>query len=143
VLRYETFTRAQGYDVVVYEGLMRILIVSTDYDTRCIFATALRRRGYEVRELADPDRVVDAAGDCDVVITDYPTRTDAGATVTELLRRDPSTRHVRILNATTHVFEHEIDEAGAAGVDETVVLPAEPDAVIASVQHLLGETNRC
>jgi hypothetical protein len=46
---------------------------------------------------------------------------------------------VRILNATTHVFEHEIDEAGAAGVDETVVLPAEPNAVIASVQHLLGE----
>jgi CheY-like chemotaxis protein len=117
---------------------MRILIVSTDYDTRTIFATALRQRGYDVRELADPDRAVDAASDCDVVITDYPTRTAAGRTVTELLRGDPSTRRVRILNATTHAFSYEIEEAGAAGVDETVVLPAEPNAVIGSIQHLVG-----
>jgi CheY-like chemotaxis protein len=99
----------------------------------------LRRRGYDVRELADPDVVVDAARDCDVVITDYPTLTDAGPTVTELLRRDPVTRHVRILNATTHALAHEIDEASAAGVDKTVVLPAEPNTVLASVQHLLDE----
>lgn len=118
---------------------MRILIVSADYDTRSIFATALRQRGYDVRELADPDRVVEEAHDCDAVITDYPTHTDAGSTVTELLRLDPSTRHVRILNATTHAFEYEIDQAGAAGVDETVILPAEPNAVIASLQHLLHE----
>ena|SRR5689334_8055999 len=121
---------------------MKILIVSTDYDTRSIFATALRQRGYDVRELAEPDRVVDAAGDCDVVITDYPTRTEAGVTVTELLRRDPATRRVRILNATTHAFGFEIREAATAGVDATVVLPAEPKDVVASVQHLLNERGR-
>jgi CheY-like chemotaxis protein len=118
---------------------MKILIVSTDYDTRVIFATVLRRDGYDVRELAEPDHVVEAARDCDVAITDYPTCTGVGATVTELLRRDPSTRHVKILNATTHAFWHEIDAATAAGVDETIVLPAAPDAVIATVRQLLDE----
>ncbi len=116
---------------------MRILVVSTDYDTRSIFGTALRSSGYDVCELGDPDQVVDAARDCSLVITDFPTRTDSGMTVTQLLRRDPQTRYIKILNATTHVFAGEIDEAGAAGVDSTIVLPAVPDAVVASVQRLL------
>jgi CheY-like chemotaxis protein len=119
---------------------MKILIVSTDYDTRAIFGTVLRRNGSDVRELAEPDHVVEADRDCDVAITDYPPCTGVGATVTELLRRDPSTRHVKILNATTHAFSHEIAAATAAGIDETIVLPAPPDAVMATVRQLLDET---
>ena len=141
-LHDETFAFRQGYEAIVCarEGQMKVLIVSTDYDTRTIFATALRRNGHEVRELAEPGHVVDATRECDVVIKNYPTPTEKGATVTQLLRRDPSTRHVKILNATTHAFGHEIDEADAAGVDETVVLPADLDVVIASVEHLLDGT---
>ena len=116
---------------------MRILIVSTNYDTRNIFATALRNNGYDVRELDDPDRVIDVAHDCDAVITDFPTATDAGPTVTHQLRHDPRTKHMKILNATTHAFWDEIDQAIAAGVDATVVLPASPDEIVASVQRLL------
>jgi CheY-like chemotaxis protein len=116
---------------------MEILIVSVDYDTRTIFATTLRREGYAVRELADPDRVVAAARDCALVITDYPTPTASGRTVTELLRGDPRTREIKILNATTHALWDEISDADMAGVDATLVLPALPERVVSSVQRLL------
>lgn len=116
---------------------MRILVVSTDYDTRIIFATALQSVGYDVRELADPDGVVEAARDCSLVITDFPTLTDSGKTVTQLLRNEQQTRHIKILNATTHAFSDEIDQARAAGVDATIVLPAAPNRVVASVESLL------
>jgi CheY-like chemotaxis protein len=118
---------------------MPILIVSTDYDARTIFATALRSRGYTVRELTEPSEIVAAAHDCDLVITDYPTTTESGGTVTELLRADPRTRNIKILNATTHAFLEEIGDAVEAGVDATVVLPALPDEVVARVERLLAD----
>jgi CheY-like chemotaxis protein len=118
---------------------MPILIVSTDYDARTIFATALRSRGYTVRELTEPSEIVAAAHDCDLVITDYPTTTESGDTVTELLRADPRTRNIKILNATTHAFLEEIGDAVEAGVDATVVLPALPDEVVARVERLLAD----
>ena len=128
-----------------------VLIVSRDYDTRSIFGAALRRAGYSVRELADPDQVVAAARGCGIVITDFPTTTDSGKTVTSLLRHDPMTRHIRILNATTHVWADELSEATAAGVDATILLPAFPERVVQCVDRLLkspvqargaGEANR-
>jgi CheY-like chemotaxis protein len=114
-----------------------VLIVSTDYDTRSIFGTALRRAGYTVRELADPDQVVVAARGCAIVVTDFPTQTGSGKTVTSLLRSDPLTRKVTILNATTHVFGDELAEANFAGVDATLILPAYPDRLVECVRRLL------
>jgi CheY-like chemotaxis protein len=118
---------------------MEILIVSTDYDTRTIFATALRSAGYTVRELADPAQVVSAAEGCALVVTDYPTPAGASGTVTALLRNDPRTYSLKILNATTHAFWDEIAEAEAAGVDATLVLPATPARLIACVGRLLAD----
>lgn len=116
-----------------------VLIVSTDYDTRSIFATALRRAGYSVRELADPDQVVGAARGCAIVVTDFPTQTGSGKTVTSLLRSDPLTRNLTILNATTHVFGDELAAADVAGVDATLILPAYPDRLVECVRRLLEE----
>ena len=114
-----------------------VLIVSRDFDTRSIFATALRSAGYCVRELADPDQVVAAARDCTIVITDFPTTTGSGKTVTSLLRSDPQSRNVAILNATTHVWAEELTEANTAGVDATIILPAFPDRIVSCVRQLL------
>lgn len=114
-----------------------VLIVNRDYDTRAIFATALRSAGYSVRELAEPDKVVTAARGCAIVVTDFPTTTESGKTVASLLRSDPRTRNVTILNATTHVCGEELDEADLAGVDATLILPAHPDRLIECVRRLL------
>jgi CheY-like chemotaxis protein len=120
-----------------------VLIVSRDYDTRSIFAAALRSAGYTVRELADPDDVVAAARGCAIVITDFPTTTASGRTVTSLLRGDPTTRDVTILNATTHAWGDELMQANAAGVDATLVLPAFPERLVDCVRRLLGKTSEC
>jgi CheY-like chemotaxis protein len=114
-----------------------VLIVSRDYDTRTIFAAALRNAGFAVRELGDPDRVVAAARGCALVITDFPTATESGDNVTSLLRGDPSTHHVAILNASTHVFDNELAEAKAAGVDATLLLPTFPERLVECVRELL------
>jgi CheY-like chemotaxis protein len=119
-----------------------VLIVSRDYDTRTIFATALRTAGFAVRELADPDHVVAAVRGCAIVITDFPTETGSGRTVTSLLRSDPTTRGVRILNATTHVWGDELTEASAAGVDATLVLPVFPQRLVDCVRRLLENEGR-
>jgi CheY-like chemotaxis protein len=87
-------------------------------------------------------RVASAARGCALVITDYPTRTGDGATVTQLLRRDPRTQHIKILNATTHAFWDELDEANAAGVDATLILPAVPGQLVACVRRLLADGQR-
>jgi CheY-like chemotaxis protein len=115
-----------------------VLIVSRDYDTRTIFATALRRAGYTVRELADPDQVVAAARGCAIVVTDFPTATASGETVTSSLRKDPLTRNVTILNATTHVWADELTEANIAGVDATLILPAFPERLVECVRRLFA-----
>jgi CheY-like chemotaxis protein len=116
-----------------------VLIVSRDYDTRTIFAAALRSAGYVVRELEDPDQVVAAARGCAIVITDFPTTTGSGKTVTSLLRADPVTRGVTILNATTHVWGDELTEASEAGVNATLVLPAFPGRLVDCVRRLLSD----
>lgn len=114
-----------------------VLIVSRDYDTRTIFAAVLRNAGFAVRELADPDQVVAAARGCAIVITDFPTTTASGNNVTSLLRGDPLTNEVTILNASTHVLDDELAEAHAAGVDATLVLPAFPERLVECVRQLL------
>jgi len=117
---------------------MRILIVSIDFDTRAIFGTALRHSGFDVRELAEPDAVVAEALDCDVVVTDYPTRLSDGETVIAELRHDPRTAKLKILNATTHVEAERLLEAEKAGADATVVLPAFPGTIVKTVRELLS-----
>lgn len=119
---------------------MTILIVNRDYDMRTILATMLRSQGYDVRELGDPDCAVEEAQDCDIAIIDHPTPTRTGDTVTRLLRRSSRSRRIKILNATTRAFAVEIQEAIAAGVDATVVLPASLGEVVAAVRGLLPHT---
>ena len=134
-----TRTQARGTGDEPRDEASDVLIVSRDYDTRSIFATALRTAGYTVRELEDPDQVVAAARGCAIVVTDFPTTTESGRTVTSLLRSDSLTRNVTILNATTHVFDDELAEASVAGVDATLILPAYPDRLVECVRRLLAQ----
>lgn len=117
-----------------------ILVVNPDPDAQCIFCTALEHSGYEVRVAPDASRAVDAAVGCALVITDYPVRLADGRTVTELLRAHEATAALPILNATTHALPHQIQEAFAAGVTETVVLPAHLDAIVGVVRRLLSSS---
>ncbi|HKW49044.1 MAG TPA: hypothetical protein VJN70_16450 [Gemmatimonadaceae bacterium] len=132
-------TQSPGTGDESHNATNDVLIVSRDYDTRSIFAIALRTAGFAVRELADPDQVVAAARGCAIVVTDFPTQTGSGKTVTSLLRSDPLTRNVTILNATTHVSGNELADADVAGVDATLILPDYPDRLVDCVRRLLDK----
>jgi hypothetical protein len=58
--------------------------------------------------------------------------------VTARLRNHAHTRDVKILNATTHVYGDEIENAAAAGVNATLVLPATPRELVGCVRKLLA-----
>ena len=118
--------------------MTRILIVNPDPDTQNIFATALEHAGYRVSTIADPASVVDEAGDCALVITDFPVRGQSGFSITHMLRANPATALLPILNATTHALPAEIQVAHEAGVTLTIVLPADVHAIVDGVRRLLA-----
>jgi DNA-binding response OmpR family regulator len=117
---------------------MEILIVNRDEDLIVILAAYLRREGYGVRVLADPQRVVQEVRGCSLVITDYPTFVAGGTTVTALLRANAETRHVKILNATTRATWTKVVDAATAGVDVTILLSECFDEFLWAVRHILG-----
>ena len=115
-----------------------IVIANPDSDARLILQLALEHAGYRVLLSESPEELVALASTCALVITNYPTPVPRGGTVTQLLRADPATADVLILNATTHATPAEIDAARRDGVTETIVLPAELRAIIARVRALVG-----
>ena len=125
-----------------------ILVASADADVRIIVATLLAHAGFAARPLEQPDRAVDAAlerrdgcGPCALVVTDFPTYASSGRTITELLREDPRTAVLPILNATTHAFPTDLERAAAAGVNASLVLPASGERIVAEVEGLLADAH--
>ena len=116
----------------------RILVASRDVDTQEIFCAMLRHAGYAVHALQDPDGVVEEARGCALVITDHPVVARHARTVTRMLREDPGTAGVPILNATTHVLPEELAAAQDAGVSESIVLPMRLDVIVDKVHAMVG-----
>jgi CheY-like chemotaxis protein len=117
---------------------LSILVASPDPDAREIFCAALEYAGFETRVLSQPDRLLDEAAGCAVVITDHPNVVGQDRTLTRLLRDHPPTARIPILNATTHALPQELQDASADGVTETVILPVPIEQVVEMVRGLAG-----
>ena len=116
-----------------------IVLVTRDEDALAVFGAVLRHAGFAVRELNDPAAALDVVEHelPALVITNFPTIAGE-ATVTELLRGNPRTADVPILNVTSHVLPHELARAEAAGVTVSVPMPIALAQLVAEVQRLLG-----
>ena len=122
----------------MFAAMPRILVAHQDLDARLILCAALEHAGYSPRALVDPDRVLEEACGCSLVVTDFPMRLSHGKTLTEALREHPPTADVPILNATTHAMRAELEAASHAGVTETLVLPTALGDILAMVRRLVG-----
>jgi CheY-like chemotaxis protein len=118
-----------------------VLVVSPDEDARRIFALALEHGGYRVRVLAEPDAALATVLEQRpaLVITNFPLPVAGGRTMTEVLRADPRTRTVPILNVMSHVTDRELASARAAGIDVSLPMPVELRTLIDAVRRLLAE----
>ncbi|MBI2941446.1 MAG: response regulator [Chloroflexi bacterium] len=122
----------------------RVLVVDDDGFTRRVLTSFLNREGYQVRIAEDGEEGLHKAQrDCpDLVILDVEMPRLKGVDVCEALRDHPATHDVLILMVTVK-DELEVKlSAFAAGADDYVTKPFEPEEVIARAKALLSRARR-
>jgi len=117
-----------------------LLVVDDDAPSREFMRTLLTYRGHRVEQASDGDRALRMAAHRppDVVITDVLMPGLDGYELARALRGEPATRHIPIVFNTAHYGPQEIRSlADACGVRDVILKPAQPSAVLATIDSLL------
>src|SRR5438067_508618 len=116
-----------------------ILCVDDDATTRFVFATALRRAGFEVREAASGAEGLRLAADKpDLVILDVRLPDMSGFEVCARIKADPVTAAIPVLHLSGVASSvQERAEGLLGGADGYLTKPVELPELIAHVQALL------
>src|SRR4051812_12770605 len=121
-------------------SMATLLIVDDDAPSREFMRTLLTYRGHRVEQASDGDRALRMAArrPPDVVITDVLMPGLDGYGLARALRGEPATRHIPIVFNTAHYGPQEIRTlADACGVHDVILKPAQPSAVLATIDSLL------
>jgi CheY-like chemotaxis protein len=115
----------------------RVLIIEDNDDARESLAWLLRQKGHEVRTAATgQDGLAQArAGSADIVLLDIGLPDIDGYEVARQLKADAATRHLWLLAVTGYGTEEDRRRALAAGFDEHVAKPVEPDELEALLEQ--------
>ena len=118
-------------------ALPRVLIVEDNADARESLAWLLRQKHHEVHtaENGEQGLALARAGAADVVLLDVGLPDIDGYEVARRLKADPATRHLWLLAVTGYGTDDDRRRALAAGFDEHVAKPVEPDALDALLQR--------
>jgi signal transduction histidine kinase/ActR/RegA family two-component response regulator len=118
-------------------ALPRVLIVEDNADARESLAWLLRQKGHEVHtaETGEEGLALARTGAADVVLLDIGLPDIDGYEVARRLKADPATRHLCLLAVTGYGTDDDRRRALAAGFDEHVAKPVEPDALDALLQR--------
>ncbi len=116
-----------------------ILVIDDADETRYALARYLKKAGFEVREAADGKAGLALAQQLpSLIILDVKLPDVSGFELARVLRADPKTSRIPILQVSA-AFTETTDkvEGLAGGADGYLVLPAEPDELVAHVRALL------
>lgn len=118
-----------------------ILIVEDNEDNLVIYSTILAHVGYRVLEARDGETGIRMAQQehPDLILMDVSIPVIDGWEATRRLKADPATADIPIFALTAHALESDREQAKAVGCDGYLPKPAEPRAVLASVQRQLGD----
>jgi CheY-like chemotaxis protein len=116
-----------------------ILVVDDRPDARYALVRTLMGAGYDVRETATGrDALRLARTSPDLIVLDVALLDIDGFEVCRRLKSDAATRAIPIIQKTAVYKDPEHRRQGlAAGADEYLVDPVEPDELIATVRRLL------
>ncbi|MEK6373302.1 MAG: response regulator [Acidobacteriota bacterium] len=121
---------------------MSLILVADDHPlNRYFLSTLLSYYGHEVIEAADGVEALQAARRRrpDLVIIDVVMPRMDGPELVRALRADPDLAGIPLIFYTASYREQESREiARQAGVDHVIIKPADPDAVLETVQRALG-----
>jgi two-component system CheB/CheR fusion protein len=113
----------------------RLLIVDDNPDSAESMRLMYRLAGHEVRTVHEGGEAVEAAAQlgADAVLLDIGLPDIDGYEVARRLRADPRTREVLIIAITGYGREDDVRRSREAGIDDHVVKPVDPDAVLARI----------
>ncbi|WP_030441752.1 SpoIIE family protein phosphatase [Actinoplanes subtropicus] len=117
-----------------------LLVVDDDAPSRELLRTLLTYRGHQVEQASDGDQALAMAArrPPDVVITDVLMPGLDGYELARALRGEPATRHIPIVFNTAHYDPQQMRSlADACGVHDVILKPAQPSAVLATIDSLL------
>jgi CheY-like chemotaxis protein len=116
-----------------------ILIVDDYPDALDIWALYLRSMGYRVSTASDGAAAIEQAERLlpDLIVLDLELPQVSGFDVAKHLRSNPETRAIPLIAATGYSHRGQLDRARQAGFDQIVLKPADPDALVEEIEHLL------
>ncbi len=116
-----------------------ILVVEDEAATRRVFATFLRRRGFDVLEAEHGQSALLMArrNEPHVIVLDIQMPVLDGVTTAELLKLDASTAHIPLIAVTGHPFPGGEEEARRYGFAAYLPKPLSPDDLARAIAELL------
>jgi CheY-like chemotaxis protein len=135
------YLEVTAIDGVVNVRAKHILIVDDYPDAVDILAIYLRAAGYRVSTAADGASAIAQAELHlpDLIVLDLELPRVSGFDVAARLRATPETRDIPLIAATGYSHVRQLDRARAAGFDQVMVKPCDPDTLIREIERLLPE----
>jgi len=121
------------------DGQRTILVVDDFDDTRLLLRTWLQRKGYQVVEAQNGQQAVAEAENSqpDLIIMDVEMPELDGLSATRKIRELPNSQEVPIVVVSAYGADQFRTEALAAGCNEYVSTPFEPEELEKLIQTLL------
>lgn len=123
------------------DGVLRVLFVDLDTDTREMYGEYLRRSAVIDFEEASDGREALAKAltqPRDVIVTETRLPGIDGYELCQLLRRDLATKTTPIIVVTGESVPHNLERARKSGADAVLVKPCLPDALLAEIRRVTG-----
>ena len=116
-----------------------ILIVDDYPDALEIWAIYLRAMGYRVSTAVDGAVAIAQAERLqpDLIVLDLELPRVSGFDVAKRLRSNPATAAIPLIAATGYSHEQQLDRARAAGFNQIVVKPFDPEMLVEEIDRLL------
>ena len=118
-----------------------VLVVDDTPSIRFLIRTNLEFAGFEVVEATDGQDCLDILAGAerlpDVVTMDMVMPRMDGVTAITRIRADRRYDDVRLVMVSTQSQQIDINRAAAAGVDEYVIKPFDPDVLVETVRRVL------
>jgi CheY-like chemotaxis protein len=119
--------------------ISRVLLAEDDPTSRECFTVALHQRGINVTAVTNGQEVLEkiAESGFDIILMDVQMPGMDGIETTRRIRR--MGLDIPIIALTAHAFARDHEKCFAAGMNQIIVKPIEPDTLLETVYKLLGK----
>ena len=122
-------------------GVLLVLVVEDDLDTRRFYTEALTRGGFRVAQAHNGHQALEKALAMtpDLILTDIAVPGIDGIELCQRLRADVRTADIPVLAITGYGDRRYPDRALHAGADHVLIKPCEPELIVSETRRLLAD----